>query len=71
MLESIPAAAVNTALADLAVFGAQCELVDKAALVAAARAKVGAAVDFSFTRFIDWLRSEGYRFAGFDKGPLC
>lgn len=70
MLDSIPMRAVITHLRELKVFGPQCELVDKAELVAAARTTVGGAVDFSFTRFIDWLRSEGYIFAGFDKGPL-
>ena len=70
MLDSIPTQPINTGLRDLVEFGPRCELIDKKDLAAAARAKVGASVDFSFTRFVDWLRSEGYEFSGFDNVPL-
>jgi hypothetical protein len=51
-------------------FGRRCERVDKSELAAAARQWVGGAIDQSFPRFVDWLRSEGYAFGNFDSGPL-
>ena len=51
-------------------FGRRCERVDKHELAAASRRIIGGAIDQSFPRFIEWLGEEGYRFAGFDDGPL-
>ncbi len=43
---------------------------DKRELVAASRRRLGNAIDLSFPRFVEWLRSEGYLFDGFERGPL-
>lgn len=51
-------------------FGLRCARLGKTELAAAARRRIGAAVDLTFPRFIAWLRGEGYAFAGFDPGPL-
>jgi hypothetical protein len=67
-LKSIPAEPFLTLPRHLAVFGPRCERVDKAELAAAARRTIGGAIDLSFPRFIDWLRSEGYVFGGFEDG---
>lgn len=56
--------------ADLIPFGARCERLDTGQLAAAARQKIGDAVDRSFSRFIDSLRAEGYSFSGFEDGVL-
>jgi hypothetical protein len=68
-LKSIPAEPFRTQPEHLAVFGPRCERVDKVELAAAARRVIGGALDLSFPRFIDWLRSEGYVFGGFEAGP--
>lgn len=65
----IPAEPVRTSLNDLQPFGQQCERVTKAELAASARRVVGSAIDRSFGRFVDWLRSERYDFDGFENGP--
>jgi hypothetical protein len=70
MREPIPAHPFITEAEHLATFGPRCELVDKTELAAAARRMVGGAVDRSFPRFVEWLRSEGYVFSGFEDGPL-
>jgi hypothetical protein len=42
----------------------------KTKLAATARRELGRGIDLSFPHFVDWLRSEGYAFGGFDAGPL-
>lgn len=66
---ALPERPVLTNLSDLKPFGPKCERVDRSQLARAARLKVGGGVDFSFLRFVDWLRSEGYSFGGFEDGP--
>ena len=68
--EMISAEPVRTTPQDLAIFGPRCERVNKTELVASARQKVGGAIDLSFPRFVDWLRSEAYVFAGVEDGAL-
>jgi hypothetical protein len=70
MPQHIPDRPFHSDMAVLADFGARCELVDKTELAAAARSLIGPTVDISFSRFVAWLRSEGYSFRGFDKGAL-
>jgi hypothetical protein len=70
MPEPIPAQPFITGEEHLATFGPRCELVDKTELAAAARRMAGDAIDRSFPRFVEWLRSEGYVFSGFEDGPL-
>src|SRR5437660_5546765 len=69
MPQSIPDRPVVTGPEHLAGFGPYCELVDKTALAADSRQLVGPVIDWSFPRFIEWLRSEGYVFDGFEAGP--
>jgi hypothetical protein len=70
MVDPIPAQPFLTGAEHLATFGPRCELVDTRALAAAARRMIGGAVDYSFPRFVEWLRSEGYVFGSFEDGPL-
>ncbi len=67
---SIPSEPFITRDRHLARFGWRCERVDKRALAAASRRIVGGAIDLSFPRFVDWLKSEGYVFDGFENGSL-
>ncbi len=67
--DGLPAQPIVTSLADLTPFGPKCERVDTKELAAAARRKLGYGIDASFPRFVDWLRSEGYNFSGFEEGP--
>jgi hypothetical protein len=70
VVESIPPEPFITREKHLVRFGWRCERVDKRALAAASRRIVGGAIDLSFPRFVDWLRSEGYVFDGFEEGRL-
>ena len=65
----LPDRPVLTNMADLEPFGPRCERVDTRQLAVAARQKIGGGVDLSFRAFVEWLRSEGYEFAGFEDGP--
>ena len=66
--QAIPAEPFFTQPQHLALLGPRCELVSKSELAAAARRTIGGGIDTSFPRFINWLRSEGYGFAGFEDG---
>ena len=66
----IPSEPVFTRERHLAGLGWRCERFDKRQLAEASRSIVGGAIDLSFTRFVDWLRSEGYVFDGFENGSL-
>jgi hypothetical protein len=66
---ALPDQPVTTDVADLEPFGPKCEKVDTKQLAVAARQKTGGGIDFSFPRFVEWLRSEGYSFGGFEDGP--
>jgi hypothetical protein len=67
--DSFPDRPFVTGPEHLSDFGPYCERVGKTELAAASRHLVGAAIDNSFPRFIEWLRSEGYVFDGFEEGP--
>jgi len=69
-LDGIPTQPVLTGAEHLSTFGPQCELVNTTELAAASRRIIGGAVDHSFPRFVEWLRSEGYVFGSFENGPL-
>jgi hypothetical protein len=70
MAQPIPAEPFITREKHLVRLGWRCERVDKRGLAAVARSMTGGAIDLSFPRFVEWLRSEGYVFDGFENGPL-
>lgn len=70
MRDLIPERPFITTERHLSTFGKQCELVDKKELVRISRDLVGCGVDVSFTRFVDWLKSEEYTFHCFDEGRV-
>ena len=65
----IPATPFFTQPQHLASLTERSGQIGKTGLAAAARKFIGDAIDLSFPRFVDWLRSERYEFAGFDDGP--
>jgi 2-polyprenyl-3-methyl-5-hydroxy-6-metoxy-1,4-benzoquinol methylase len=65
----LPDQPITTSLADLQWIDTTSESIDTKQLAASARQKMGGGIDFSFPRFVEWLRSEGYSFGGFEDGP--
>ena len=63
--EPIPDRPMLTTREHLATLGTS---LNRAELTTASRRIVGGAIDISFPRFVDWLRAEGYVFAGFENG---
>ena len=68
--DAMPATPFLTRETHLVGFGRDFPRLNKQRLADASRHLVGSATDVSFSRFVEWLRSEDYVFDGFENGPL-
>jgi hypothetical protein len=70
LAKAIPAEPVVTTAEHIAKYGRRWRRARRTELTEIARRELGSGIDLSFPRFVEWLRSEGYMFGGFDDGPL-